>query len=354
VIVARSLPVVRWLAAPLLVALGLGLLALKAWLSLTGPYLEALPRVAFCSEAAAALDEGRLAEALELAEAGGCQAEASVARARWDAAGAVAARCWEGVWTGVGGDDAAAVCAIASDLLVVGDLRDLTRQGIGWSRGEETDSVLVALSAAGVAFTFAPALSAGSATVKVARRSGTLTRGLGDSVTTLARQREWRALGGALGDAGRLRARLGPAGSARALAYADSPADLARLASFVERVPHPLLALRWGGKGVLRIDDDVVYAAALSRGPRGLALASERGAAALLTGKPLVLGLVKVAYARSDALGRWALRVVTYLVSSLSWGVALVAAALLVAVGLLLMPRRRRLRQTRVLQREWR
>jgi hypothetical protein len=350
--VAAALRVTRWLAGPILVVLGVGLLALKTWLSLTGPYLEALPTVAFCSEAAAALDEGRVAEALELAEAGACEAEASVARARWDAAGAVASRCWEGVWTGVGGDDAAAVCAIASDLLVVGDLRDLARQGIGWSRGEETDSVLVALSAAGVAFTFAPALSAGAATVKVARRSGTLTRGLGDSVTTLARQREWRALGSALGDAGRLRARLGPAGSARALAFADSPADLARLASFVERVPHPLLALRWGGKRVLRIDDDVVYAAALARGPRGLALASERGAAALLTGKPLVLGILKVAYAHSDALGRWALRVLTYLVAQLSWSVAIAAATLLVAVGILLMPRRRRRRRAAALPTE--
>jgi hypothetical protein len=155
---------VRLVLALLLIAIGSGVLALKAWGSVTGPYLETLPPYPFCDHAADALAAGEVAEALELAEAGGCEAEATRARARWDAMGAVAARCWEGVWRGEGGDDAAAVCAIVSDLVVVGDLRDLARQGIGWSRGEETDTVLVALSAAGVALTFAPALSGGTAT----------------------------------------------------------------------------------------------------------------------------------------------------------------------------------------------
>jgi hypothetical protein len=334
----------RAVLAALLVLMGLGALGLKGWLTFDGPYLEALPAHPFCDEAEAALAADRVGEALELAEAGACGSTLERAQARWDSLTAVAARCWEGIWTGRGEGDAGVGCAVASDLVVFGDVRDLTRQGIGWSRGEETDAVLIALSAAGVVLTLAPTVGAGTSLVKVARRTGALTRGLADSVVTLARQRAFRPLVGLLGDAGRISRKLGPARGTRVLAYADTPAELATVARFVERAPHPLLALRWGGKSATRIGDDALYQLALTRGPRGLALAAERGGAALLSRKPLVLFAAKSLYKHPDQVAAWALALAKWLLRWATWPLVLVVSGVLVLAGVALFPRRRRRR----------
>jgi hypothetical protein len=326
----------------LLVLLGLGAIGFKAWLSHDGPYLEALPVHAFCEEAEAALAADHVADALELAEAGACASVSERAQARWDSVSAVAARCWDGVWTGRGEGDAGVGCAVASDLFVFGDVRDLARQGIHWSRGEETDAVLVALSTAGVVLTAAPTVGAGNALLKVARRSGTLTRGLAVSVTSLARQGAWRPLAALLTDAGRISRKLGPARGTRALAYADSPTELASLARFVETAPNPLLALRWGGKSVIRVADDGLYRAALQRGPRGLALAAERGGAAMLSRKPFVLFIGKSLYKHPEVLATWALAFATWLLRWATWPLVLAVSGVLVLLGLLVFPRRRR------------
>lgn len=317
--------------------LALGALGVKAWLSIDGPYLEALPIHDVCSDAEIALAEARVADALELADAGECTAVRAAAAARWEHMSAVAGRCWDGIWTGRGADDAAVVCAIASDLVVFGDVRDLTRQGVTWYRGDETDTVLTALSVAGVALTFAPGVGAGTSLLKIARRTGTLTRGLSNSVTVLVRERAWRPLSALLGDAGRMSRTLGPARSARALAYADTPAELATLARFVETTPHAMLALRWGGKSALRIGDDALYRTALARGPSGIALAAERGAAAMLSRKPFVVFAAKSIYKHPDTIAAWSLAFATWLLRWATWSLVLGVAATLMAVGLVLL-----------------
>jgi hypothetical protein len=325
-----------------LVVLGVGAIAFKAWLSFDGPYLEALPLHAFCEEAEEALATDRVADAIDLAEAGDCVGVGERAQARWDSLTAVASRCWDGVWTGRGDGDAGVACAVASDLVVFGDVRDLTREGLSWSRGEETDTVLVALSTAGVVLTLVPTVGAGNSLLKVARRAGTLTRGLSTSVTTLVRQRAWRPLAGVLSDAGRISRKVGPARGTRALAYADTPGELATLARFVETAPNPLLALRWGGKGVARIADDGLYRAALGRGPKGLALAAERGGAAMLSRKPFVVFAAKSLYKHPDVIAAWALAFATWLLRWATWPIVLAVSAVLVLVALLTYPYRRR------------
>src|SRR5690606_41661399 len=108
---------------------------------------------------------------IELAEAGGCDEELAAARAEWDRLGAVFQRCVSGVWTGRAEDGVGVACAVASDLVVFGDVRDLTRQAGRWLRGEDADEVLVALSAAGIALTFAPQVGAGNDLLKADRKS---------------------------------------------------------------------------------------------------------------------------------------------------------------------------------------
>lgn len=289
-------------------AFALGLLAVaavagKVALDRSGPYLEALPDHPFCLDAEWALAQDRVADALELATAGGCASARTRAEARWSSLAATFDRCAAGVWTGRGDDATGVACAIASDLVVFGDVRDLSRAALAWARGDAADPVLVALSVVGLAATAAPAADAGGALLKAARRVGALSDELAAAVVGLVRAGTWSPLVTLFSDAGRLARRLGPAGGARALRYADDADEVAALARFVEAAPNPLLALRWGGKGAVRLaDDGALYGAALAKGPDGLRLAAARGGRALLARQPVVVALAKTVVRDPEAL----------------------------------------------------
>ena len=329
--------------AAALVIVAVGAVLGKAWLDLGGPYLEALPAYAYCDEAAAALVQDRVLDALELAEAGGCAEVLAAAQSRWSSVAATLERCLDGARTGYGDDAAAVGCAVASDLVVFGDVRDLTRQGLAWSRGDATDPVLVALSSAGLVLTFAPQVGLGNALMKVARRAGTLTNALAGGVVTLVRRGAWAPLATMLGDAGRIGAKVGVARGTRALAYADDAAEMATLARYVERVPQPLLGLRWGGKQVIRLaDDDALYRAALSRGPAGLRLAAERGGRALLTRQPLLVALAKGVWKNPEALARALAALAAWLLRWATWPWVATFAATLGLSAVIVWPRGRR------------
>ncbi|HZJ10082.1 MAG TPA: hypothetical protein VFD39_10330, partial [Trueperaceae bacterium] len=253
------------------------------------------------------------------------------------------ARCVDGVWTGRAEDTAGLTCAVASDLVIFGDVRDLTRQGLSWSRGEATDPVLIALSATGIALTLAPQFGVGTSLLKIARRAGTLSERLASSVMGLLRRGALRPLGGLLTDAGRISLKLGPAKATRALAYADDAEGLGDVARFVEAVEHPLLGLRWGGRAALRLADDPdLYRAALQRGPAGIVLAARKGSAALLARKPLVLTAAKAIRSSPEAVLAAATAIATWLLRTVTWTVALVAAAVLLVLAALVSPGARR------------
>lgn len=314
-----------------LVVVALALVGAKVWLDQDGPYLEALPLFPYCSTANSALASGDVHDAIMLAEAGDCQPELAEAKREWDALGARARRCLTGVWTGRGEDAFGLGCATLSDVVVFGDVRDLTRQGIAWLRGEETDEVLAALSAAGIALTFTPQVDAGVALLKAARRAGAISERFAGSLVKLVRERAWRPLAGMMTDAGRVSLEVGPAQATRALAYADDAAELATVATFVERMPRPLLGLRWGGKGAARLNDPDLYAAGLLRGPNGVQLVMERGAKALLTRQPLIVAAAKSLWKNPAALAA----LVAFVLRWLTWPWVGAVAGVLALVGLI-------------------
>ncbi len=339
----------RRLLGTVLVVAAVALLAGKMWLDWDGPYLEALPAYEFCTEARSALDEGDPLTAIELAEAGDCQTELSAARTEWNSVAAVFARCVDGIWTGRGEDAYGIGCAIASDLIVFGDVRDLTRQGVSWFRGEETDEVLVALSAAGIALTFTPQVGAGTSLLKAARRAGALTERFAKSVVKLVRERAWRPLAGLFGDAGRISIKVGPARATKALAYADDATELATLTKFVETVPHPLLGLKWGGKSAARIADPALYTEALKRGPSGLRLAASRGGKALLARQPLLVFVAKSIYKNPEAIAAAIAWLVSFILAWLTWPWVGAVAGVLMFLGFIYYASgRRRPRRARV------
>ena len=103
-------------------------------------------------------------------------AEAASAKGR-------AASFARGLITGVPADGAALAGTAVGDLFVVGDLRDLTREGIHAARGESVDKLVVGLAAAGVAITagtyatlgVAVPLRAGLTLIKAAVRTGRIS-----------------------------------------------------------------------------------------------------------------------------------------------------------------------------------
>ena len=91
-----------------------------------------------------------------------------------------------GLVTGTADDVASLSGTVAGDLFVVGDIRDVVREGKHLAMGEDTDRLVLGLAAAGLAVTAATYVSVGGAApvragltlVKDARKVGRLSEGL--------------------------------------------------------------------------------------------------------------------------------------------------------------------------------
>jgi len=206
--------------------------------------------------------------------------------------GRVAERFATGLVTGQAEDVAGLTGAMAGDLFVFGDVRDVVREGKHMVTGEDSDRVILALAATGLAVTAATYLSVGGAApvragltmVKDARKAGRIGEGLSrwagrsahDLVDTpvlqkalatssLARPGQllpaikaaFRAdKAGALvrlaKDVGRIGKRSGTRGAFDAMKLADGPKDIARAARLAEaRGSQTRAILKVLGRGAL-------------------------------------------------------------------------------------------------------
>ena len=108
----------------------------------------------------------------------------------WRSAARSAWRCGRGFVTGEGASTAEITCAIGSDLMVVGDVRDVGREVAHFAGGNEVDTVMLGLAGAGIALTAAVPASGGVslaartgvALMKAALRSGIAGAGLVTSI----------------------------------------------------------------------------------------------------------------------------------------------------------------------------
>jgi hypothetical protein len=78
-----------------------------------------------------------------------------------------ASKLGEGLLDGTSDEALGQAAGVATDFFVVGDLRDLGKQGVNWVQGEETDEVVAALATIGVLASPAQLVS-GAATVGTA------------------------------------------------------------------------------------------------------------------------------------------------------------------------------------------
>jgi len=316
----------RWGA----VRLALALLVLWAMVAGTGGrlarlQLAALPGMDFAAEVRHLREAGRYGEAAVIAEAALAaetdpQKRAAIERERDAAAeeaSSVLRRLREvgmGALSGRAASLEGLVGAVAADMLVVGDVRDLLIEGGKWALDGETDEVILALSAAGLATTLAPAADWAPAVLKAARRAGAMTKGLSEFIVAAAKGKRFDQLSELMGHVAAIARRASPGGAARALRLADGPGDVARLARFVDRAEDlgrgsGALALHVTGAegvrvlraaenmadaaGALRAADRAVVAAA-RKGPAGAAWLRLHGAR-VLRPHP-ILGLIKGVY----------------------------------------------------------
>ncbi|TCT19511.1 hypothetical protein [Thiobaca trueperi] len=145
----------------------------------------------------------------------------------------------EGLFQGTSDETIGQATGIAADLLVIGDLRDLSREGINWSQDREVDEVIVALSGIGLAASAAQLATAGAATpikggviaLKIARKGDRLPPWLGkamiDGAATVKRTGKLDAVSQPLGDVHTL-ARV--PGGLNLLSHTEDIASLKRMA----------------------------------------------------------------------------------------------------------------------------
>lgn len=249
---------------------------------------EALPDYDFAATAQRLLDEGRVADARLVADAGMASAD-SVQRSHLQSVRArIAARSTSvpyrlgqlgrGALLGQGDSAWALGGAMMADLFVFGDIRDLLMQGTHAVRGQPVDKVLVGLSALGLATTLSPWNEPGLDLLKAARRTGALSgamaRSLGKMTLRAVRTGERAELKAVAGSVRRIERSAGTGTTLRLLREVDDPAMLPRIAGFVEREPRGAFALWLTGRtGVARLKRGGRVA------ERNLALAARKGSA---------------------------------------------------------------------------
>lgn len=205
-----------------------------------------------------------------------------------------------GALTGRGDDPASLTGAVVADLFVFGDLRDLVIQSGHWLRDEETDELIVALSAAGISLTAAPSVDLGAALLKLARRMGALSDALAKSIAEAARravkQRRTTEFAAITNDIALLSKRAQPAGTVSILKHVDDVAGLRLAARFAETpeglralLLDPATTMRWLKSG-WRHSEDWLFKAARKGRPGLRYLASN--SSAMFKAHPL-LGFIK-------------------------------------------------------------
>lgn len=324
--------------------------------------LASLPAFDYTSEVAYLRASGRYGEALLVADAGlepesGLSPEArKVLQSQRTAAAAEQASFMRragdlgmGALSGRGDSLESLIGAVAADFFIVGDIRDLVIQGGRYVLDGETDEVILILSGVGLATTLAPEVDWVPSILKVARRTGSMTKGLAEYLVKTIKVggpagRE--ALTAMMKDVRTLARHASPGGAARLLRHADSPEDVARLARFVGSNRAGAFALHITGKEgadllrsaakpgarAARATAEAAVITAARKGPAGVAWL-RTGAYRALARPHWVAGIAKAFYkGNAEDL---AARIAAAIDPRAWWIIPLLATWLFIELGLL-------------------
>jgi hypothetical protein len=157
-----------------------------------------------------------------------------------------------GALVGEGDSLEALIGAVAADMFVVGDVRDLVIQGGRLAVDGQTDELILALSAVGVLTTVMPEIDWIAAFLKVAKKAGALSKRMIESLVRIVRRandtRDYAELKRVFGYFQVLIEKSTPAGALRLLRHVDDPKEVALVADFLKRQPAGGFALHVAGK----------------------------------------------------------------------------------------------------------
>src|SRR5437660_1590492 len=146
----------------------------------------------------------------------------------------------------------ALVGAIAADMFVVGDIRDLVIQGGRLAVDGDSDELILALSAVGVLTTVMPEVDWIAAFLKVAKKAGALSKRMVEALVRVIRRatdtRDYGELRRLFGHFKVLTEKSTPAGALRLLRHIDDPKEVEAVVNFLKRQPSGGFVLHVAGK----------------------------------------------------------------------------------------------------------
>lgn len=188
-----------------------------------------------------------------------------------------AAKLREGLLSGTSDETIGQAAGVLTDFFVIGDLRDLAKQGVKWAKGEDVDEVMVALATIGVVASAAQVASmagtgatagaaapaaAGATTVKssisalkVARKLGQLPPWLGKALVAAAKTvKETKSIAPVADLLGDVHTLTKAPGGLRLLSHTQDAAALKRMARFADTFgAHSATLYRLGGDFVVTL-----------------------------------------------------------------------------------------------------
>ncbi len=241
----------RWATLRLVLAGGLvWVLVLDNPARLTRLQLALMPGYNYTAEAERLRSEQRYAEALTVVDTGMDDADGAERRDILTLRRQIAAErrsvlrrlkeAGKGALTGRGESAEALLGAVGTDFFILGDIRDLAIEGTKQVVDGESDKLILGLSTVGVATSAwsaaggtGIAAEAGVNILKIARKTGSLSRKMVDKLMVLVRSarrtKNADGLAKVAVNTGRLAKYGGPSFALHTLKYVDSPADLAKL-----------------------------------------------------------------------------------------------------------------------------
>ena len=270
-----------------------------------------LPGVDYLTEVRTLRTEKRFAEALMVAEAGlpeltGADREALLkeqkeTREEQESVLRKGKELLRGALVGEGDSLEALIGAVAADMFVVGDIRDLMIQGGRLAVDGESDELILALSAVGVLTTVMPEIDWIAAFLKVAKKAGALTRHMVEQLVRIIRRandtRDYAELKRVFRYFRVVADKATPAGALRLLRHIDDPKEVAIVADFLKRQPAGGFVLHVAGKEGVDIvktsvrESETALVLAARKGDRGMAWLRSGGQR--LVRPHLVVGLLK-------------------------------------------------------------
>ncbi|MBI2784298.1 MAG: hypothetical protein HYX64_09575, partial [Gammaproteobacteria bacterium] len=157
-----------------------------------------------------------------------------------------------GALIGEGDSLEALIGAVAADMFVVGDVRDLVIQGGRLAVDGETDELILALSAVGLLTTVMPEIDWVAAFLKVAKKAGSLSKRMVEALVRIVRRatdtRDYGDLRRVFGSVQTLVENSTPSGALRILRHLDDPKEVELVADFLKRQPAGGFVLHVAGK----------------------------------------------------------------------------------------------------------